>query len=306
MSYNELKQHGTEDFPIELYHMEHTHARYEMSAHWHSEIELIRVLEGELHARLGNRSYTVRKNEILFVNPETLHQAEPVDCVYECLVFQPDFIPALDDDSRSLLEGLKHYEYVVDEYEPDASSPFSQAVQQLFRLMETESAGRKLKVIGGLYQLFGEILDHHNYRPAEPIPVSADLKIPKLKTVLSYIRSNYQSAITLEDMAQAAGLSPKYLCLFFKEMTTKTPVKYLNLYRIERASRKLVNTDLSVTGVALSCGFNDLSYFIKTFKQVKGTTPARYRKAARSRPGESQTGSAPMLPRAAGGGADPA
>ena len=50
MSYNELKQHGTEDFPIELYHIEKEHARYEMSAHWHSEIELIRVLSGVLHA----------------------------------------------------------------------------------------------------------------------------------------------------------------------------------------------------------------------------------------------------------------
>lgn len=49
MSYNELKQHGTEDFPIELYHIEKEHARYEMSAHWHSEIELIRVLSGVLH-----------------------------------------------------------------------------------------------------------------------------------------------------------------------------------------------------------------------------------------------------------------
>jgi len=61
-------------------------------------------------------------------------------------------------------------------------------------------------------------------------------------------------------------------------MTTKTPVEYLNSYRIEKASRKLLNTDMSVTSVAFSCGFNDLSYFIKTFKAIKGITPAKYRK----------------------------
>ena len=104
MSYNELKQHGTEDFPIELYHIEKEHARYEMSAHWHSEIELIRVLSGVLHVRLNQEAYRVQAGGTIFVNPETLHQAYPEDCVYECLVFHPDFIPALDDDSKSFME----------------------------------------------------------------------------------------------------------------------------------------------------------------------------------------------------------
>ena len=280
MSYNELKQHGTEDFPIELYHIESDHARYEMSAHWHGEIELIRVLKGVLNVRLNNQSYAVHANEIIFVNPETLHQAYPEDCVYECLVFQPDCIPALDDDSRGFMEGIKNHEYIVDEYHKDGQTPLAKGVNRLFDMMASESDGRKLKVIGALYQLFGDILDDHHYRPADTIPPAADKKIPKLKTVLSFIRGHYQSPITLEDMARSAGMSPKYLCSFFKEMTTKTPVEYLNLYRIERAARKLINTDMSVTSVALSCGFNDLSYFIKTFKQIKGTTPAKYRKAA--------------------------
>ena len=57
-------------------------------------------------------------------------------------------------------------------------------------------------------------------------------------------------------------------------------MEYLTLYRIEKASRKLINTDSSVTSIAFSCGFNDLSYFIKTFKKVKGITPAKFRKDA--------------------------
>ena len=60
-------------------------------------------------------------------------------------------------------------------------------------------------------------------------------------------------------------------------MTTKTPVEYIVLYRIERAARKLRNSQLSVTEIAFSCGFNDLSYFIKTFKNIKGVTPTKFR-----------------------------
>ena len=279
MSYNELKQHGTEDFPIELYHIESDHARYEMSAHWHGEIELIRVLSGVLNVRLNHRAYEVRPGGIIFVNPETLHQAYPQDCVYECLVFHPDCIPAMDDDSRGFVEGIKNHEYIVDEFQSQAEMPLAAAVHRLFDLMETETAGRKFKVIGALYQLFGDVLDHRQYQPAETLPPSADKKIPKLKTVLAFIRGHYQTAITLEDIARASGMSRKYLCSFFKEMTTKTPMEYLKLYRIERAARKLINTDMTVTEVALSCGFNDFSYFIKTFKQIKGMTPAKYRKS---------------------------
>lgn len=279
MSYNELKQHGTEDFPIELYHIEKEHARYEMSAHWHSEIELIRVLSGSLNVRLNQEAYRVEAGGTIFVNPETLHQAYPEDCIYECLVFHPDFIPALDDDSKSFMEGIKNLEYIVQSHQTDPSEPLAVDIHNLFDIMETDTPGSKLRVIGALYQLFGDVLDRKLYQVAETLPPAADKKLPKLKTVLSFIRGNYHSAITLEDIARAAGMSRKYVCSFFKEMTTKTPMEYLKLYRIERAARKLINTDMSVTEVALSCGFNDFSYFIKTFKQIKGTTPAKYRKS---------------------------
>lgn len=278
MSYNELKQRGTEDFPIELYQIDKTHSRYEMSAHWHNEIELIRVLDGELHVRLNNNTYTVRKNEIIFVNSETVHQASPVNCVYECIVFHLDFIPALNIGTVYLVERLKNHEYIIDEYNTDNDSPFAKAINTLFTLMAAKSSGYKFKVIGAIYNLLGEIVDLHKYHTAESGSLAEDRNVSKLKIVLSYIRNNYDTNITLQDMAQTAEMSPKYFCYFFREMTTKTPVEYLNLYRIEKASSKLMKTDMSVTDIAFSCGFNDLSYFIKTFKAIKGITPAKYRK----------------------------
>jgi AraC-like DNA-binding protein len=100
----------------------------------------------------------------------------------------------------------------------------------------------------------------------------------KLKRTISYIRENYDKEITLPDMARVSGLSTKYFCAFFKQMTEKTPVEYLNMYRVERAARKLLGTDMSVTDIAFTSGFNDLSYFIRTFKEYKKCTPKAYRK----------------------------
>lgn len=79
-------------------------------------------------------------------------------------------------------------------------------------------------------------------------------------------------------MAKQANMSQKYFCVYFKEMTRKTPIEYLILHRVECAAKKLRATDESIFDIALSCGFNDLSYFIKTFKKVKGITPAKFRK----------------------------
>ena len=88
------------------------------------------------------------------------------------------------------------------------------------------------------------------------------------------MESSYNKQITLEEMAGSVDMSPKYFCRFFHEMTHRTPIDYLNYYRIERACYQLMTTDQSITEVAYSSGFN----FIKTFKKYKGTTPKQYLK----------------------------
>ena len=71
----------------------------------------------------------------------------------------------------------------------------------------------------------------------------------------------------------------------YGRMPQRSPVDYLNMYRIDSACRMLRVSGCSVTEAGFSCGFNDLSYFVKTFKKYKGVTPKQYRKRY-----ESETG----------------
>jgi len=277
--YNEIKQRGTLEFPIELYHIDKNHPKYEMASHWHSEIELIRVLSGKLNVKLFNNEYIANAGDVIVVNSETVHGAYAVcDCVYECIVLHMELLSVQDSSCRFFIDSVLNHEYMITEYNTSKDDNFHHAINNLFEAMKNPSSGYKFKVIGALYELFGIIVDSHLYSPVSSTAISGDKNVPRLKNVLSYIRGNYHSQITLDDMAKAAGMSPKYFCYFFREMTRKSPVEYLNLYRIERASRKLMNSDMTVTDIAYNCGFNDLSYFIKTFKSVKGMTPAKYRK----------------------------
>ena len=278
-SYNEIMQRGTLEFPIELYHIDKNHPKYEMASHWHSEIELIRVLKGKLNVKLYNREYIVKEHEFIVVNSETVHGAYAIDeCVYECIVLHMELLSVQDSGCRYFIESILNQENRITEHIESNNTEFSDAINKLFNTMKTRSSGYKFKVIGALYELFGIIIDNHMYSIVSETSIPNDNNIPKLKNVLSYIRSNYDKPITLDDMASCAGISPKYFCSLFRKMTRKSPVEYLNSYRIERASRKLLNSDLSITEIAYGCGFNDLSYFIKTFKQLKGVTPSHFRK----------------------------
>lgn len=279
MIYNELKQRGTVDFPIEYHYIDKNHTRYDMSAHWHNEVEIIRVLAGSLKVRLNNQDYVAQRGDIVFVNPETVHGAQPDNCTYECIIFGIDFLNVDTYSCRFFVDSILNREYIIKEYNSTKDAEFNAAVDTVFESMKHKTSGYKFLVIGALYRMLGVVIDKHFYSPVNGNPAISDGKnIPKLKKVLTFLRDNYDKQISLEDMAKAAGMSPKYFCYFFKEMTGKTPVEYLNGYRIEKASQKLLNTDLTVTDIAFSCGFNDLSYFIKTFKSFKHIPPAKFRK----------------------------
>ena len=78
-------------------------------------------------------------------------------------------------------------------------------------------------------------------------------------------------------MADVAGMNPKYFCRIFKAITHQSPMEYVIFYRIEQAANLLSTTDLPITEIAMECGFNDCSYFIRKFKNLKHTTPYKYR-----------------------------
>ena len=152
------------------------------------------------------------------------------------------------------------------------------ALCEIFEAIKAPSVARKFLVISAFYKFFAAVYEEKLYSTAiESSAQANDKSIVMLKTVLAFLRENYDKPITLDMLAETHGKSPKYLGAFFKNMTGKTPIEYLNEYRIEKAVRKLRITDMSVTDVAFSSGFSDLSYFIKTFKKIKGVSPRKCR-----------------------------
>ena len=160
---------------------------------------------------------------------------------------------------------------------PNNIRELTASCDNLFRSMKNKDIGYEFISLGSLYYFFGTIFNNNLYLNNTSDMKKSQQKILQFKNVLSLIENNYSTTITLEDLSKTVGMTPKYFCRFFYNMSNKTPIEYLNFYRIERACYELITTDLSVTEVALNCGFNDISYFIKTFKKLKKITPKAYK-----------------------------
>ena len=280
LEYLEKRQRGTAEFPMELYRLTPDSEQYIMQCHWHHEYEIISVRKGSLALILDEHRFTVSAGELVLLPEGTLHTGLPLECEYDCIVFSQDLFSDRFGSGglRELLRRIPKNDRITSDESPEMHRLLSQLISALERLRGAESKEKRMAVetysIGLLYQFFGVALLEERFSDRV---VEGRRHTEQLKRVIGYIESNYREEITLADLAAAAGLSDKYLCRIFSQITGKSPMEYLNEYRVDRACMLLSDTDSQLLDVAYSCGFNDQSYFIKIFKRYKGVTPGKYR-----------------------------
>ena len=127
--------------------------------------------------------------------------------------------------------------------------------------------------MGLLWQLWGELLGQRLLGAAEPGPPRDIRRAQAVKNVLRRIRSSYGQPLTLEDLAAEAALEPKYFCRVFRQITGRTPINYLNYYRVECAAELLCTTQGSITDIALECGFGGRELFQPDVPPLQGPDP---------------------------------
>ena len=276
-AYKEMKPRGTQSFPMELYPVDEHHPRYQMPLHWHLDDEAIRVLSGELTLSLNAEPFVLKAGDMVLLEEGVLHGAKPTDCVYECLVFDFGFFLQNCMAYTSELPVLADRQFRAEDIE-NKNTPVGAILLKMFEAMEQKALGYVWEVSGLCLELFAALSRKKKEIELLPSASREVRRIRQLKQVLSYIQRHFAEPLTLENLAELVSMSPKYFCRFFSEMTGKTPIDYLNYYRVEYAADRLLNSEKSVTEIALSSGFNDLSYFVKTFKRYKGDTPKQFRK----------------------------
>lgn len=279
--YNEFRQRGRFDFPIEFHHVDRHHPRFYMPYHWHMEYEIDLVVRGSVTLTLNESQVHAKAGDIIFIRDGVVHGGHPetTDTIYDCIVFDMKKMLAGSHTFQDRIEDVLKHVTLINKYLPASTPDIPRLIQHLFRSMKEEHMGYELVVTGLLYTFLGFIFQQGLYHEAASLPLREHRRkrITQLKQTFQIIDSQYQQPLTLTDLAQAANLSPNYFCRFFQKITHHSPIDYLNRYRIEMACLKLTHTNDSITEIAFSCGFNDVSYFIRLFRRYKETSPRKYK-----------------------------
>ena len=280
--YNEQRERGNFSFPVEYHYVTNHHPRYNMPYHWHIQYEIIRVLHGNVVISVDEEEYTVKQGEILFIPKGAVHGGKAFleDTIYECIVFDKKLFET-DIGESGMLQKFFDHQILINRHYTAKQTLIKELVWLMFRTIKNQYEGFEYIVKGSILTFFGLVLKNKLYTVSlTNFANNNQRNIHKLKKVFHLIETSYNQPLTLEELASTADLSPKYFCRFFQNMTNKSPISYLNYYRIECACMKLINEpEVSITDIAYDCGFNDLSYFIKTFRKYKGTTPNKYIKS---------------------------
>ncbi|RWY55528.1 helix-turn-helix domain-containing protein [Mucilaginibacter gilvus] len=99
----------------------------------------------------------------------------------------------------------------------------------------------------------------------------------RIASVYNYIMHNYSSALTLDEVARVAHLTPNAFCRYFKKHTRTTFIAFVNKVRVNEACKMLLNGSLNnIADVAYSCGFSSITNFNYVFKNIAGKSPRDY------------------------------
>lgn len=282
-NYHENHTYGTSNFPLQVYSQHDTDGFYFVSQHWHEELEWIYMEYGVLHLTVHGRTLTLNPGDFCFINSGELHEIKSVGVsLHHAIVFDPALLNFTLYDAcqhnfiRPVTSGKLIFPASSDTFSPQGRQIVLSHVREITRLYHERPTCAFFSIKIHLLQVL-ELLFQTGCFLENPVSLKEQDSLNKLKEVIEYIHQNYVNPISLQTLAEICYMSPNYFCHYFKREIGKPPIAFINEYRIQEACQLLTETQLPVSQIALSVGFDNFSYFIRKFREYKGVTPQKYR-----------------------------
>ena len=275
----ENKPHGTKDDPFSIYHISNAKRSFQIPIHWHDEFEIIYVKSGFLTVSISGENYIGKPGDAFVVSPGNLHfmgsQTGNVD--YFTFLFPLKYISFRTDDilDDKLLEPLNSGHLIISPEIEDTVKEQCEQLVEIYGAKKEESQSKitaqiKTKII--LLQFILEL-----WKKGFIVENDTSGKNTVEKEMVSYIQQNFTGKILLKEFGEQFHLSEKYISRYFKEHFHITISQYVTYLRLEHAKQLLQDTDIPVTEVAMQSGYQNVSYFIRSFKKTYGRSPLKYR-----------------------------
>jgi AraC-like DNA-binding protein len=258
--------------------------------HYHHEYEIHLILNATGQVWVGDYIGQFQNGHLVLVGPDIPHNwtsnsagaiegplQEDHVIQFRGDAFGPDFFNVPDLVAvKELLDKAGHgVEFLI------YNSSLVHQIVDIARLRGTQRVIGLLEILQGLTESARmKILCSDGYSP-----VLDDNSAMRINLIISFMRKNLKEGVTLEDAAKHVHMQSRSFSLFFRKLTGRRFSDYLNEMRIGEACDLLQNTDLPVTDICFSVGFNNISWFNRCFVESKQVTPREYRRMERGRHG---------------------
>ena len=248
--------------------IERSHYNLSKEQNWHENLEIQFVTEGSGTVLLKGKKHNIKEGDIVVVNSNILHYTfTDSRLVYTCIIISNDWCKRMNIDYNSLCF-----------YPLIKSSQLEKLISELVCIyLNSEDILRTAKLNEHLIHIMVELVE--NYCEQNTTTQSRSKSIEAVTSTIEYIHNNFWQKIKLSEIAKVV-LTDKYaLCREFKKYTGQTIFEYINHYRSLKAIDYLLE-GYTVSKTAELCGFENLSFFTKTFKKHIGNTPSKYKTSA--------------------------
>lgn len=281
--YREKSMHGSLLFPFECYIQNSSKPIIVKNYHWHEETEWIYTVEGNITIDINMHAYHVGPNSLVWIPKESLHKIRTEGkCLYYAYVYKFEMLhSSLYDycESEYMLpieKGDINFLKVIN-LDEEENQIIKKELQDIANICKDRLHAWRLCVKASLTKIVALLIQNNKMEDAMYQNQTDKIeKVANMKRILQYINEHYQEKIYIKELADIISMNETYFCRYFKRIVGKTPIEYMNDLRIEKAARKIRETDLSITEICFLVGFENVSYFIRKFKENKLITPKKY------------------------------
>ena len=247
---------------------------------WHEDIEFVGILSGDICYNINGKVITLKEGDGLFINSRQIHYNFSKDnsgCVFICMAFQPMLLCHSKKTEEKYITPIltnPALPYYVFHSDTEWERSVIENILKIYECQEEEYFELKLHSL--FFEIWAEIYAHlSNRKKSAP---SQNHDISALKDMLSYIQLHHKEKITLYDIANSAGICKTSCHTIFKKYTGRTPVEYLNYYRLQKSIELIKASDMTLTQICYEAGFSGASYYSECFRKSFGCSPSEYKK----------------------------
>ncbi len=242
-----------------------TSINYSKNTNWHDNLEIELCTKGQGFILLDGDRYEFKKGDVAIVNSNVIHYTGTnTSLAYDCLIIDTKFCKMADIDPATLC-----FKPLI------TSDAITASFAEITEIYNSPDICHIAKLQSAILKIL--IVLRENYTVFERAIGSNNKYFENVKETIRFIRENYSQKITLENLAKNVYTDKFSLSKKFKEVTGNTIVQYINSYRCEMAIQ-LIREGSPINEAAIKCGFNNMSFFTRTFKAHTGKLPSEYKK----------------------------